>query len=329
MPDQATLSALGPLAGLYVDPAVTEIIVDAPKRVLVEHNGRLEETSVAFASEAAQREVMKALLALGGLFLAAGQTIADARLADGSRVLAIFPPTATNGPCLVIRKRFTSTLTWDKLLEWDFITPEAVDALKGAFQAHANLLVSGGTGSGKTTFANLLTELIPAHEHVVVVEEIKELQVHHTRSVWLEAATATRLPMDELLSAAAKLRADWLIVGELTGPAAARTLEIFGHGHAGLTTLHASSVEDALSRLEVMCLKANLGLGLGEIRALIASAFRLITFQERLENGARRLTQIVELRGLENDHYVLCPLFRHSPISRRLEPTGDRPRWRG
>jgi len=328
MPDQTTLSALGPLAGLYVDPAITEIIVDAPNRVLVEHSGRLEETSVAFASESAQREVMKALLALSGLPLAAGQTIADVRLADGSRVLAIFPPTATNGPCLVIRKWFTSALTWDKLVEWEFVTPEAVDVLKGAFQAHVNLLVTGGTASGKTTFANLLTELIPAHEHVVVVEEIKKLQVHHARSVWLEAATATPLPMDELLSIASKLYADWLIVGELTGPAAACALEIFGHGHAGFTTLHATGVEDALSRLEVMCLKANLGLGLSEIRAMIASAFRLVTFQERLENGARRLTQIVELRGAENDRYVLCPLFRHSPISRKLEPTGDRPRWR-
>ncbi len=133
--------------------------------------------------------------------------------------------------------------------------------------------------------------------------------------------------MDELLRTASKLYADWLIVGELTGPAAACALEIFGHGHAGFTTLHAAGVEDALSRLEVMCLKANLGLGLSEIRAMIASAFRLITFQERLENGARRLMQIVELRGAENDRYVLCPLFRHSPISRKLEPTGDRPRW--
>ncbi len=329
MSDQNILNALGPLTRLYTDPAVTEIMVDAPDRVLVERSGKLEETGVKFASEAAQCEVMTALLTLGGLQPDPDRTIADVRLADGSRALAVFPPTATNGPCLVIRKWFTSTVTWDKLLEWAFVTPEALDVLKAAFRAHVNLLVTGGTASGKTTFANLLTELIPADERVVVVEEIKELQVRHAHSVCLEAATAAPVSMDELLNTASKMLADWLIVGELVGPAAVRALEIFGHGHTGLTTLHATSVEDALSRLEVLCLKASLGLGLGEIRAVIASAFRLLTFQERLEDGTRRLTEIVELRGVENDRYLLCPLFRYSPLSHKLEPTGDRPRWHG
>lgn len=329
MSDQNILNALGPLAGLYADPAITEIMVDAPNRVLAERSGKLEETGVRFGSEAAQREVMTALLTLGGLQPDPDRTIADVRLADGSRALAVFPPTATTGPCLVIRKWFTSTVNWDKLLQWEFITPAALEVLKSAFRAHVNFLVAGGAGSGKTTFANLLTELIPADEHVVVVEEIKELQVRHARTVCLEAATAAPVPMDELLSTASKLYADWLIVGELVGPAAVRTLEILGHGHSGLTTLHATSVEDALSRLEVLCRKANLGLGLGEIRAVIAAAFRLLTFQERLVDGTRRLTEIVELRAVEDDRYVLAPLFRYSPVSRKLEPTGDHPRWHG
>jgi pilus assembly protein CpaF len=207
------------------------------------------------------------------------------------------------------------------------ITPAAQELLRQACRAHVNMLVTGGPGSGKTTFANLLTELIPAEERLVVVEEAKELQVRHERTICLEGAAPANVPIGELLSTASKMRPDWLIVGELSGPAVVRALEIFGHGHIGLTTLHATSVEDALGRLEVLCLKANLGLGLGEIRAMIASALRLITFQERLPSGVRKITQVVELRGVENDRYVLCPLFRYSPASGALEPTGEQPSW--
>ncbi len=327
MTDPNILNVLGPLTPLYEDPTVTEIMVDAPDRVLVERRGKLEEAGVTLESEAALRRLMEAALKLGGRQLAAGQTIGDVRLADGSRLLAVFPPTAANGPCLVIRKWVAYVMTWDKLLKWEAITPEALDLLKQAFQAHVNILVAGGTASGKTTFANLLTELIAAEERVVVVEETKELQVRHARTVCLEAATSAPVPMDELLTTGSKMYPDWLMVGELMGPAAARALEIFGNGHAGLTTLHANSVEDALARLEVMCLKANLGLGLGEIRALVARALRLITFQEKLPNGPRKIMQIVELRGVENDRYVLAPLFRYSPASGNLEPTGERPSW--
>lgn len=327
MTDQNLLNVLGPLAPLYTDPSVTEIMVDAPDRILVERKGKLEAASVELASEAAQREMMSALLALGGLQLAAGQTIGDVRLSDGARVLAIFPPTATAGPCCVIRKWFTSEITWDKLLEWGVITLEARGVLAGAFKAHVNILVAGGGASGKTTFANLLTELIPAEERLVVVEEVKEMHVHHARSVWLEAATTVPVPVEVLLDTASKMYGDWIIVGEMRGPATVKTLEIFGSGHAGLTILHATSVEDALARLEVQCLKENLGLGLGEIRAMIAAALRLITFQELLPSGARKIMQIVELQGVENDRYVLRPLFRYSPASGKLEPTGEKPSW--
>ena len=327
MTDPDILKALGPLAPLYSDLAVREIMVDAPERVLVERKGQLQDAGVTFRSEAALREVMEALLALGGLKLAAGQTIGDTRLPDGARLLAIYPPTAPNGPYLVIRKMFVTRLSWEQLIEWDVITPAMQELLRQACRAHVNMLVAGGPGSGKTTFANLLTELIPAEERLVVVEEAKELQVRHARTIYLESAAPANVPIDELLSTASKMRPDWLIVGELSGPAVVRALEIFGHGHTGLTTLHATSVEDALGRLEVMCLKANLGLGLGEIRAMIASALRLITFQEKLPSGARKITHMMELRGMENDRYVLCPLFRYSAASGKLEPTGEPPGW--
>ena len=328
MSDPKLLNVLGPLAALYSDPAITEIMVDAPDRVLVERNGKLEDAPVYFESEAALRHVMQAALELSGFQFASGQTIGEARFSDATRILVIYPPTVSTGPCLVIRKWMPATmLTWEMLIEVGFITADAVDLLRRACQAHVNILVTGSAGSGKTTFTNLLTELIPAEERLVVVEEVRELQIRHARTVCLEAAAPVKTPMVDLLSTASKMFADWLIFGELNGPAVVRAIEIFGHGHTGLTTMHADSVEDALARLEMTCLRANLGLGLSQIRVMIASAIRLITFQEKLPMGRRKATQIVELSGIENDRYVLRPLFHYSSINQRLERTGMAPGW--
>jgi len=327
MVEKDLLKALGPLAPLYSDPAVLEIMVDAPERVLVERSGRLEEAGVRFESPEALRAVIDAALALGDVRLAPGQTVGDVRLSGAARMLAVLPPAAPQGPCLVIRKLHPVTLTWDQVIELGFITREALDLLQGALRAHVSVLIAGGMGSGKTTVANLLAEDIPPQERVLVVEEVHELQVRHPRAVFLEAAGPDKPTMTDLLSAAARMRPDWMVIGELYGPEAMRAFEIASRGHPAITTTYANSPEDALARLEALCLMANLGLGLGEIRALVASAIQLITFQQRLPDGRRKMMQIVELRGLDNDRYVLQPLFRYDPPKGKLEPAGARPAW--
>jgi len=330
MSDKGLLAALGPLAPLYSDPQVDEIMVDAPDRVLVGRQGEGEElqgTDIRFDSPEALQAVIAATLEQVGVEPSPAQTIIDARLSDRARMLVVLPPTAMQGPYLVIRKLIVPRLTWEQLIEFGAIAPQALELIRGAIQARANMLISGGTGSGKTTVASLVAGLIPAEERLVVVESAHELQIQHPRAIFLETGDSAELSMSDLLSTAAKMRPDWLIIGELLGSEAMRALEIISRGHSGMTTIHATSPEDALARLESMCLMANLGLGLGEIRALIAAALQLITFQEKLPDGRRKITQIVELCGLENERYVLQPLFRYNLAEQRFEPTGIKPSW--
>jgi len=331
MSDKDLLAALGPLASLYSDPEVIEIMVDMPDRVLVgrqvEKGEELQDAGVRFASAEALLSVIEATLELAGAEPSPTQTIIDARLTDQARMLVVLPPTAPQGPCLVIRKLIVPRLTWKQLIEFGAIAPQALELIQGAIHARINMLISGGTGSGKTTVASLVADLIPDEERLLIVENAHELRIEHPRSVFLEAGDTAGLSLGDLLSTAAKMRPDWLVIGELLGPEAMRALEIINRGHSGMTTIHATSPEDALARLESMCLMANLGLGLGEIRALIASALQLITFQEKLPDGRRKITQIVELCGLENERYVLQPLFRYNLAEQRFEATGIKPSW--
>jgi len=320
------LTALGPLGSLYADPDVLEIMVDSPDRVLFERQGTLEDAGIRFDSPEALRTVIDATLALCGVKLEPGQTIADTRLSD-ARLLVVLPPTAPQGPYMVIRKLPVSILTWDKLFEFGFITRQALDLLQSAIRAQINILIAGGTGSGKTTLANLLAESIPSEERLVIAEGAREFRIRHPRAVFLEAGGPANLSMAELLRTAAKMRPDWLVIGKMVGPEALHALEIMSRGHSGMTTIHANSPEDALARLEAMCLMANLGLGLSEIRGLIAAAFQLITYQSWLPDGKRRLIQITELSGLEHDRYVLQPLMRFTPDTDKLHSTGVKPGW--
>ena len=322
------LEALGPLAPLYQDPQVHEIMVDAHDKVIVDRMDRLVDAGVKFESPAALRTVIDTLMALGGIKLGPEQTSGHLRFPDASRCLAVIPPTAVDGPYLVIRKTRSGHFSMDDLIGFGSITEEQYALLKSALQTRQNILIAGGTGSGKTTVANVLTDDFPDDERVVVVELVYELQPRLERFVRLAADSSPDHSMDDLVNLAAKMRPDRLIVGELHGPEAFQTLNIFNMGYDGsLTILHASSPEDALARLETMCLMANLGLGLNEIRTLIASALQLITYQERLPDGSRKLTHIVELCGLENGRYLLQPLFRYNPETKRIESTGIQPSW--
>jgi pilus assembly protein CpaF len=332
MNEQDLINALGPLAPLYSDPTVQEIMVDAHDRVSIvrhiDYTGKLEDVASPFKSPEEVRAVIDAILALGGITLGPDKTIGETRFPDGSRFLTVLPPNALDEPCFVIRRFPTKPITWDMLLEFGAVSREAYEFFQGAIRAKVNILVAGGTGSGKTTLANRLAELVPPDERVIVVEEVYEMQVRHPRCLHLEAGGPANVSYGELVVKASCMRPDWLIVGELYGPEAMHALRVMSHGHTGLATMHANSVEDALAELEALCLMANMGLGLAEIRRMIASAIRLIAYQEFVPSThRRRVTAIVELRGVENDRYVLQPLFRYNSDTDKLEATGVKPAW--
>jgi len=330
MNENELLAALGPLASLYTDPTIVEILVDAPDRVYVWRTDKHEDLSMSFGSPEALRAVIDTTLALGGVTLGPDKTIGELRFPDGSRMLAIIPPTAPDGPCLVIR-RFASTqranlITWEFMLEHGVLTHQAYEFLQNAMREGISTLVSGGTASGKTTLANRLIECIPADRRVVAVEAVHEISARHPRCVYLETGGPANVSFEDLIQVAARMGPDYLVIGEVWGPEATSALQIKSHGHGGMMTTHADSTEDALTRLETMCLMANLGLGLGEIRRMVASALQLIIFQEKLSAG-RRITQITELCGLENDRYVLRSLFRYNRDKGVLEATGAKASW--
>ena len=320
--------ALGPLAPLFEDPEVMMVMVDGLERVTIEKHGTIEDTGVHFNSNDEVKEAVEAVLEVMGVELEDDKTIYDVRLSDNSRMIAILSPTAINGHSVVFRKWMSRQITWEKLLEYKSVSPEMLALIQSALKAHISILVAGGTASGKTTLANRIIELIPPEERIVAVEQVHEFQFTHPRAVFLEADEAMHAKMNDLLTAGSKLRPDWLAVGELLGAEAMRTMQIFSNGHTGITTIHATGIENALTRLEALCLMANLGLGLDDIRQMIASALRLVLYQECLEpKGKRKITQISELRGLENGRYVLQPLARYNPETDAFEATGAKPGW--
>jgi pilus assembly protein CpaF len=323
------LAALGPLAKLYADPDVLEIMVDSPQRILVERRGKLEDAGVSFDSAAQIYTMVNTLLDISGEPTEPDQSILSLTFPNSeARGVVVLPPTALEGPCVVIRKLMNvGFLTWERLVEYQSVTQELVDLLQSTVDAEVNLLIAGGTGSGKTTVANRIAELIHPEARLVIVEAFHELQVHHPRAVYLEANRRRGVTIHDLIQTASKMRPDWLIFGEMLGSEAMLAVEKLGQGYSGMTTIHANSPEDALARLEAMCLTANMGLGLGEIRNLIGGAIRLVTFQQRLPDGRRKITEVAELLGIENGRYILERLFRYHPDTDRIEATGVKASW--
>ncbi|MFN2151168.1 MAG: ATPase, T2SS/T4P/T4SS family, partial [Anaerolineales bacterium] len=241
---QIYIQALGPLALLYNDPEVNEIMVDAYDKVIVDRKGKLVDGKVKFTSPEALRAVIDDIFALGGVTLSLEQTSGHIRFPDASRCLAVIPPTAVDGPYLVIRKTHSGLFSMDQLLEWGSVSSEEYEVLKSALQKRLNILIAGGTGSGKTTFANVLTDEFPDDERVVVVESVYELQPRVGRFVRLAADSSPDHSMSDLVEVAAKMRPDRLIVGELHGPEAMNVLNIFNMGYDGsLTIIHANNPE--------------------------------------------------------------------------------------
>lgn len=319
-------NALAPLESLLTDPDVHEIMVDAPDRVLVQRKEKIVETEVKFTSVEALRAAIDAALALGGAAFKPGETVCDAQLSDGTRVLGVLPPTAVGGPYLILRKFFTRGMTWEMLFEFGSLSREVHALLMDAIRAPVNILVAGGTGAGKTTVLNLIAESLAPEQRIIVVGNA-ELPVTHPRRIHLSTHSQTGLSPTDLIVTAAKMRPDWVLFSELHGAEAMHLMQIFSTGFSGMTSIHGTSVENALSRLEAMCLMANLGLGLAEIRQAIAAAFGVITCQRLFSDGHRRITEVVELTGIENGRYLLQPLVRYNEGTGEFERTPGRASW--
>ncbi|MFN2143796.1 MAG: CpaF family protein, partial [Anaerolineales bacterium] len=289
MDEKELIRALGPLADLYQDETVQEIIVDGPNRVYFEKVQEFKDAPIDFKTTAALTDLISDVLGLAGIELTPEFSSADIRLPDNSRFLAAMPPTAVTGPYLVIRKPFLGKkLTWEDLLHFGSVNQKIIEIIQSALDAGVNLLVIGGTGSGKTTLLNMILGRVPDGQRIVAVEEIHYLDIEHPRSVYLEAQ-AVGVPMEKLIETASRMRPDWMVVNELRGQEALTTMQMFNSGYSGMASMHAESILDGLSRLETMCLSANLGLGLADIRRMISSAFHLVIYLEHLPSKKRRV----------------------------------------
>jgi len=330
----------GPIQPLLDDDTINEIMVNGPYKVYIERGGKIEKTNITFRDSEHLMRIIDRILAPLGRRVDESCPYMDARLPDGSRVNVIIPPLSLIGPVLTIRKFAKKPLTVEKLIELGTITPEAIEFLKACVIARLNIVISGGTGSGKTTFLNVLSGFIPNDERIITIENAAELQLRQEHVVTLETRPPNiegkgEVTMRDLVINALRMRPDRIIVGEVRGGEALDMLQAMNTGHDGsLTTLHANSPRDALSRLETMVLMAGMEIPVKAIRQQIASALDLIIHMERLRDGSRKVVQITEVQGMEGDTIVLQDIFvfeqmgiENGKIIGRLRPTGIRPKF--
>jgi pilus assembly protein CpaF len=308
---------LGPLEDLLRDPSITEIMVNGAQRVFVERGGKIEQTAKRFTSERQLRLIIERIIAPIGRRIDESQPMVDARLADGSRVNAIVAPLALDGATLTIRRFPARRMNADDLVKIDALTPELVDFLRAAVEARLNIMVAGGTGSGKTTFLNVLSSFLPATERIVTIEDAAELSLAQTHVVRLESRPrniqgAGEVTIRDLVRNALRMRPDRIIVGECRGGEALDMLQAMNTGHDGsLTTIHANSTRDAISRAETMVMMAGFDLPIRAIREQIASAVDLVVQLSRMRDGSRKLVSISEVVGLEGDVVTMQDLARY------------------
>ncbi len=306
----------GPIQPLLDDPEVSEVMVNGPKKIYVEKHGILVRTDLAFDDEAhVMRTIERIILPLGRRVDGDSPTV-DARLPDGSRVNAVVRPVALDGPSITIRKFSKEKLTTEQLIEFGTITQNMAEFLRACVLARLNIVISGGTGSGKTTLLNVLSGFIPEVERVITIEDTAELQLQQDHILRLETKPRNvegggETTVRDLVRNSLRMRPDRIIVGECRGGEAFDMLQAMNTGHDGsLTTLHANSPRDALSRLETMVLMAGVELPLKVVRTQISSAIDLIVQQSRLRDGTRRTTAITEVAGMEGDTTVMTDIFK-------------------
>ena len=332
---------LGPLEPLMKDHTISDILVNTYKSVYIERNGLLERTAASFRNDQHLMSIIDRIVSAVGRRIDESSPMVDARLADGSRVNAIIPPLSIDGPCLSIRRFGRDPLTATELVENDSLTAKMVELLRGCVYSRLNVLVSGGTGAGKTTLLNVLSSFISNRERIVTVEDAAELQLHQDHVVRLE----TRPPnvegrgavrQRELVINCLRMRPDRIIVGEVRGEEALDMLQAMNTGHDGsLTTIHANSPRDALSRLETMVAMANLNIPDTAIRRQIASAIDVVVQVTRLSDGKRRVTNLAEVTGMEGEVVTMQDIFiykkmgigENGEVLGQFVPTGIRPKF--
>ena len=336
----AEIRGFGPIEPLLQDPTVSEVMVNGPKSVYVEQKGKLRKTEVTFDDDDHVMRIIDRIVAPLGRHIDESSPMVDARLPDGSRVNAIIPPLSLVGPSITIRKFAKTPFTVDDLIRFGSMTPEIAEFLKACVRARMNIIVSGGTGSGKTTLLNVLSSFIPNDERIVTIEDAAELQLRQEHIVVLESRPANiegkgAVKIRDLVINALRMRPDRIVVGECRGAEALDMLQAMNTGHDGsLTTGHANSPRDILSRLETMVLMAGMDLPLRAIREQIAAAMDVIVQQARLRDGSRRVTNITEVQGMEGDVIVLQDIFVFEQLGEeggkilgRIKPTGIRPKF--
>ena len=307
---------LGPIEVLLKDPTVTEVMVNGPKKIFVKRMGRLQLTDIQFHDDSHVMNIIERILSPIGRHIDESVPLVDARLEDGSRVNIIIPPLSLVGPCITIRKFATKALSVDNLITFGTLDRKMADFIKACIQARINILVSGGTGSGKTTTLNVLSSFIPENERIVTIEDAAELKLQQEHVVTLESRPANiegngEITIRDLVKNALRMRPDRIIVGEVRGGEALDMLQAMNTGHDGsLTTAHANNPRDALSRLETMVLMAGFEMPIRAIREQVSSAIELILQQSRLKDGTRKITYITEVQHMEGDVITTQDLFR-------------------
>ncbi|PYV05303.1 MAG: pilus assembly protein CpaF [Acidobacteria bacterium] len=332
---------LGPLEPLLEDPTISDILVNTHKQVYVERAGLLEKTNVVFKDDAHLMQIIERIVSAVGRRVDESSPMVDARLADGSRVNCIIPPLAIDGPSLSIRRFGHVPLQADDLLANHTLTPQMLELLKGAIKARLNIVISGGTGSGKTTMLNCLSGFIPDKERIVTVEDSAELHLKQAHVVRLECRPPNvegkgAVKQRQLVINCLRMRPDRIVVGEVRGEECLDMLQAMNTGHDGsLTTVHANSPRDALSRMETMSLMANLNLPEKAIRSQIASAVTVILQVSRMSDGTRRVTHFTEITGMDNEVVSMQDIFLFEKrgigaggrVLGRFYATGIRPKF--
>jgi len=306
---------LGPLEVLLSDASISDILVNGPRQVYIERRGNLELTDVRFRDNAHLMHVIDKIVSAVGRRCDETSPMVDARLADGSRVNAVIPPLAIDGPSISIRRFGTDPVTWDNYIEWKACTEQMRDFLEACVIGRLNILIVGGTGSGKTTLLNNLSSFIPESERIVTIEDAAELQLRQPHVVRMESRPPNiegkgRIAIRDLLINALRMRPDRIVVGECRGPETLDMLQAMNTGHDGsLTTIHANSTRDAVQRVETMVMMAGFELPLRAIRQQFAAAIDLIVQTQRLTGGPRKISAITEVQGMEGEIITTQDIF--------------------
>jgi pilus assembly protein CpaF len=307
--DQNIVKALGPLGEIYSKEGVLEILVDARDDIYYEENGKTINSDIKFKNDEEMLKIIKDVFKLVGRDVSSVKTFADCRLSDGTRFMAVFPPMSVDGYRFNLMKMPHRTLSWEDLIKKDSVTKEGVDLFKDIVSQYKNLLVIGNVGSGKTTITNNIVELIPDEARVVVLEKNVELQLSRKRLVRLEAIENKVESIPDLIKAASLMRPDYIVFNEFLSEEAGDLIYLLRNGYSGVVTIHAENVKDGLKRLEMRFLAKNSAMEISDVREIIANTINYVTFQERLPDGKRKLSEISKIGLDESGDYRITPLY--------------------